>query len=107
MKIQDTKATATGVIVFGEYESGGVAQIEVRAFAPAVGVNEDPVCGSGNGAVGAFIRHTGQTAHFGGKFLSSQGAILGRAGFLKLEVSDESIQVGGVAVTCIDGQLRT
>ncbi len=107
MKVQDAKANATGVVIFGEYEHGGIAQIEVRAFAPAVGVSEDPVCGSGNGCVGAFIRHMGQTAHFGGKLLSSQGAILGRAGFLRLEVSDESIRVGGVAVTCIDGRLAT
>jgi predicted PhzF superfamily epimerase YddE/YHI9 len=30
---------------------------------------------------------------------------LGRAGVLRLAVSEEGIQVGGVAVTCVDGQL--
>jgi len=96
---------ATGVVIFGEYPEGSPARIEVRAFAPGVGVNEDPVCGSGNGCVGAFIRHTGQTDHFGGDFLSSQGAVLGRAGILRLSVSEQRIRVGGAAVTCIDGAL--
>jgi PhzF family phenazine biosynthesis protein len=105
MKRQDVETGGTGVVIFGEYPAGAPARIEVRAFAPAHGVSEDPVCGSGNGAVGAFIRHTGQTAHFGGEFLASEGAILGRAGVLRVSVSEESIRVGGAAVTCIDGQL--
>jgi PhzF family phenazine biosynthesis protein len=105
MKVQDIKARATGVVVFGKYEEKAPARIEVRAFAPAHGVNEDPVCGSGNGSVGAFIRHTNQTAHFGSEFLSSQGVVVGRAGVIRLAINDQRIQVGGVAVTCIDGQL--
>jgi PhzF family phenazine biosynthesis protein len=105
MKERFCAPDATGVVVFGEYPQGAHARIEVRAFAPAVGVDEDPVCGSGNGCVGAFIRHTGQNAHFGGDFVSSQGAALDRAGMLRLSVSDECIRVGGAAVTCIDGEL--
>ena len=106
MKLLDAAPEPTGVIIFGEYPEGAPARIEVRAFAPNEGVDEDPVCGSGNGSVGAFIRHTGQTAHFGGDFLSSQGAVLGRAGILRLSVSDDHVRVGGQAVTCIDGELR-
>lgn len=105
MKVQDTEAKATGVVIFGEYEDNANARIEVRAFAPAHGVNEDPVCGSGNGSVGAFIRHTKQTTRFGNEFLSSQGAAVGRAGAIRLAVNDQVVQVGGVAVTCIDGQI--
>ncbi len=56
MKAQNVAHGYTGVVVFGEYEPGAPANIEVRAFAPAFGVNEDPVCGSGNGCVAAFIR---------------------------------------------------
>lgn len=107
MKHENIKDKSTGVVVFGEYPEGAPARIEVRAFAPAHGVNEDPVCGSGNGSVGAFIRHSGQTVHFGNEFLASQGSILGRAGLLRLAVSEQTIQVGGNAVTCIDGQLST
>jgi PhzF family phenazine biosynthesis protein len=105
MKIQDTKARATGVVVFGESEPGTPARIEARAFAPACGIGEDPVCGSGNGCVAVFIRETGQTAEFGDRFIASQGAVAGRAGLLRIAIDDERIQVGGMSVTCIDGQL--
>lgn len=105
MTLQDVEAGGTGVVIFGEHPAGAPAKIEVRAFAPAHGVSEDPVCGSGNGAVGVFIRHTGQTVHFGGEFLASEGAIMGRAGVLRVSVTEGAIQVGGAAVTCIDGTL--
>jgi PhzF family phenazine biosynthesis protein len=93
------------VIVFGPHAAGATARIEVRAFAPAHGVDEDPVCGSGNGAVAAYLRHTGQLDAFGRDFLSSQGAAVGRAGILHLTIGADAIKVGGNAVTCIDGHL--
>lgn len=105
MKIQDSKGNHTGVVIFGKRGSGEQTKIEVRAFAPAHGVNEDPVCGSGNGSVAAYIRHTGKTAEFGSDILASQGAVVGRAGLLRLSISEEAISVGGNAMTCIDGYL--
>jgi PhzF family phenazine biosynthesis protein len=105
MKEQDTRAQATGVVIFGEYEPGASARIEVRAFAPACGISEDPVCGSGNGCVAAFIRASAQTPRFGSEFVASQGMALGRAGLLNVVVGAERIRVGGMSVTCIDGQL--
>lgn len=105
MKVQDARGGHSGVVIFGEYEQGARARIEIRAFAPAHGINEDPVCGSGTGSVGAFIRHGGRIDHFGSEFLASQGAVLNRAGFLRLVLSDQSIRVGGNAVTCIAGEL--
>ena len=105
MMARDVRDSNTGVVIFGEYPAGAPARIEVRAFAPAHGVVEDPVCGSGNGAVGAFVRYTGQTAHFGGGYLASQGTVLGRAGVLRVSINENSIQVGGQAVTCVDGEL--
>jgi len=106
MKIQDSKGRHTGVVIFGKHEQPAQAGIEVRAFAPAHGVNEDPVCGSGNGSVAAYIRHTGQTADFGNTLLATQGAVVGRAGLLRLTISENAIQVGGNAITCIDGSLH-
>ncbi|MBW8898551.1 MAG: PhzF family phenazine biosynthesis protein [Massilia sp.] len=97
----------TGVIVFGALAAGAAARIEVRAFAPAHGVPEDPVCGSGNGAIAAWLRHTGQVDVFGRDFLSSQGAAVGRAGLLRLSIDAEAIRVGGTAVTCVDGYLAS
>lgn len=105
MKAQDLKEKHTGVVIFGAHDPGRRAGIEVRAFAPAHGVDEDPVCGSGTGAVAAYLRHTGQLETFGCELLASQGEMLGRAGELRLSISDEAIRVGGQALTCIDGTL--
>lgn len=71
----------------------------------ACGINEGPVCGSGNGCAGALIRTSGQTSRFGCEFLASQGALLGRSGLLRIAIDSERIQVDGISVTCIDGQL--
>ena len=103
MKVQDEKGKYTGVVIFGLHDRDARARIEVRAFAPAHGVAEDPVCG--NGAVAAYIRRTGQTGTFGTGFLAIQGAALGRAGVLRLTIADDVIRVGGNAVTVIDGTL--
>lgn len=105
MKAQDVKGRHTGVIIFGEHDVAANGKIEIRAFAPAHGIDEDPVCGSGTGSVGAFIRHTGQIGRFGSEFLASQGAVVGRAGMLRLVLSEQRIQVGGNAVTCVDGTI--
>jgi PhzF family phenazine biosynthesis protein len=105
MKARDSAAGRTGVVVFGPYAQDAAARIEVRAFAPAHGVDEDPVCGSGNGAVAAYLRHTGQADAFGRDFLSSQGAAVGRAGILRLTIAADAIGVGGTAVTCVEGHL--
>lgn len=105
MKAQDAKAGATGVVIFGGYAPGAAARIEVRAFAPAIGIDEDPVCGSGNGCVAAFIRESCQLERFGTRFISSQGLAVGRAGSLRIGIEADRIQVGGLSVTCIDGHL--
>jgi len=105
MKVQDTKGRHTGVVIFGPHAAGTATKIEVRAFAPAHGVNEDPVCGSGNGSLAAYLRHTGQADAFGREFLASQGTRVGRSGILKLSIGDEVIRVGGNAITCVDGTI--
>ncbi len=105
MTVQDNKGKHTGVVIFGKHGPDKQAKIEVRTFAPAHGVNEDPVCGSGNGSVAAYIRHTGQSAEFGSDFMATQGVVVGRAGVLRLSISEEAIRVGGNAITCIDGNL--
>ncbi len=105
MKLQDSKGKHTGVVIFGKHQHGSPATIEVRAFAPAHGIGEDPVCGSGNGALAAYIRHTGQTGEFGTDLVATQGAVVGRAGVIRLAIDDSAIRVGGCAITCIDGSL--
>lgn len=94
----------TGVTVFARYESE--ERIEVRSFAPSCGVNEDPVCGSGNGAV-AFYRKAGGTLPAGeAMYQATQGRCVGRDGHLTITVDDElRVTVGGACVTCVDGVL--
>jgi len=105
LRAHDDRTGNTGVVIFGPHDAGNPIGIELRAFAPAQGIAEDPVCGSGNGSVGAFIVRSNQTGRFGMKFLSSQGAVVGRCGLIQLDLSQESVQVGGNAVTCIDGTI--
>ncbi|MFX6610752.1 PhzF family phenazine biosynthesis protein, partial [Acinetobacter baumannii] len=97
----------TGSTIYGFYEeSNEQKRIEVRSFAPAYGVNEDPVCGSGNGSVASFIRYHGILPAQNDVVLSSQGQALGREGQLQLELHQDKILVGGAAVTCIDGTIK-
>ncbi|WP_387491772.1 PhzF family phenazine biosynthesis protein [Photorhabdus sp. RM96S] len=101
----DTQINVTGVCLYGAYCEGVEADIEVRSFAPSCGVNEDPVCGSGNGSVAAFMRHH-KVAMIDDKIVhSSQGKKLGRQGSVWLSHSDGKIFVGGGAVTCINGTI--
>jgi PhzF family phenazine biosynthesis protein len=96
---------ATGVTVFGRTGSASTP-IHVRSFAPAHGVPEDPVCGSGNVSVAAYLRETGLLKEFGARYTARQGMQVGRDGKVQVRVAEGAIQIGGEAVTCVDGTLR-
>jgi PhzF family phenazine biosynthesis protein len=92
-----------GVTLFA---ASGKSEIHVRSFAPAHAIPEDPVCGTGNLSVAAYLRHTGQLERFGSRYLARQGMQLGRAGRVSVRVDSDGIRIGGPSVTCIDGSLR-
>jgi PhzF family phenazine biosynthesis protein len=96
---------ASGVTVFGRTGNAD-APIHVRSFAPSHGIPEDPVCGSGNISVAAFLRETGLLKEFGPLYTARQGMQVGRDGRVAVRVSAEAIEIGGEAVTCVDGTLR-
>jgi PhzF family phenazine biosynthesis protein len=96
---------ATGATVFGRTGKRG-APIHVRSFAPAHGIAEDPVCGSGNISVAAYLRETGLLEQFGPAYTARQGMQVGRDGKVEVRVSADAIRIGGDAVTCVDGTLR-
>lgn len=96
---------ASGVTVFGRTGKAD-APIHVRSFAPAHGIPEDPVCGSGNISVAAFLRETGLLKEFGPLYTARQGMQVGRDGRVSVRVSAGAIEIGGEAVTCVDGTLR-
>ena len=57
--------------MFGFHTDDAAADVEVRSFAPADGVPEDPVCGSGNGCVAVMIQREKLLAR--NSYVSSQG----------------------------------
>ena len=76
-----------------------------RMFAPAIGVNEDPVTGNANGPLGAYlIKHklinieSNKT-----RFKAKQGEIMGRPGIIEVEVNVDDngkpilVKIGGEA----------
>ena len=81
------------------------ARIVVRSFAPGDGIPEDPVCGSGNGAVAAYRLWAGQVAS-GDSYRASQGRQLGRDGWIDIRIDGADIHVGGTCVTCVTGQVQ-
>jgi PhzF family phenazine biosynthesis protein len=97
----------TGITVFGVTETEGSA-VYTRSFAPAANVPEDPVCGSGNASVAAFLVHSDKLSLTGETYVANQGQELGRAGFVHVSVSGagRTIEIGGSSVTCIEGSLQ-
>ncbi|MGO4740250.1 PhzF family phenazine biosynthesis protein [Bosea sp. 2KB_26] len=95
----------TGITLFARREGSG-PEIEVRSFAPSCGVNEDPVCGSGNGSVAVFRATRGLLPAGGARYEAAQGRCLGRDGTITLAVdAGGKVQVGGACVTTVDGTL--
>jgi len=80
--------------------------VHVRAFAPAAGIFEDPVCGSGNAAVAAHIRVSGVQHIVGAEYTAYQGRALGRDGRVHVRIHGDDVFIGGHSVTVIDGQLN-
>jgi len=82
---------------------GQKIDLEVRAFAAPIGVEEDPVTGSLNAGLAEWLIADG---HMPARYVAAQGQCLGRAGRVYIEHdSDGMVWVGGDAVTCIDGQV--
>jgi PhzF family phenazine biosynthesis protein len=95
-----------GVNVFSVGSDKGAA-VHVRSFAPVAGIAEDPVCGSGNATVAAYLASTGMLEKVGESYVASQGTEMGRDGevFVRVLDSGRHIEIGGRAVTVIDGHI--
>lgn len=87
--------------VVGPYPGGSDAAFEVRAFAPAVGVGEDPVTGSLNASLAQWLIGSGRAPD---SYRASQGARLGRAGVVEIDADrDGTVWVGGATTTYVRG----
>lgn len=95
---------AVGISVYGPDETGE-ADLVVRSFVPADGIPEDPVCGSGNGAIGAYL--LARDSLPGRRYATSQGRECGHDGRVEVELDDDDrLWIGGQARTCIRGEIE-
>jgi PhzF family phenazine biosynthesis protein len=79
------------------------AQVEVRAFAAPVGVDEDPVTGSLNASLAQWLIADGLAPS---RYVASQGCCLGRDGRVHVRQDAQGqVWVGGDSVTCIEGSV--
>jgi PhzF family phenazine biosynthesis protein len=93
-----------GVAVFARCHGQPYA-IVVRAFVPADGIPEDPVTGSANAAITAWLHARGALP--ADRFLSSQGREVGRDGVVECAVDDDGeTWIGGQTQTVIEGALH-
>ena len=86
---------------FTQTASDPAPDLEVRAFAACIGINEDPVTGSLNASLAQWLMADGlMPTHY----TASQGVCMGRAGLVDLQQDTQGqVWVGGQSVTCIAG----
>jgi len=78
-----------------------IADLEVRAFAAATGVDEDPVTGSLNASLAQWLIADDRMPL---RYVAAQGQCLGRDGRVNIERDDNGqVWVGGASAICIDG----
>ncbi|HET8942100.1 MAG TPA: PhzF family phenazine biosynthesis protein [Rudaea sp.] len=95
-----------GLCAFG-FANNDDYSLVVRVFCPVDGIPEDPVTGSANAAIGAFLRESGQLDAIGTRYRVSQGREMGRNGFVDVNVDTKTgdVEIGGCSVTCVDGTM--
>lgn len=80
--------------------------IHGRMFAPAAGVDEDPVTGTASGAAGAYLREFDAfDGEFPDEIVLEQGHFIDRPGHVFVRARTDPISVGGRAVTSISGTI--
>lgn len=86
--------------------------IHGRMFAPAIGINEDPVTGNANGPLGAYLVHHNLVEHNNSlfKFKAKQGEAINRSGIIEVEVKIEDrepveVKVSGNAVIVFQSEI--
>jgi PhzF family phenazine biosynthesis protein len=94
-----TSLGVTGATIFASSGESSSA-IHVRSFAPAHAIPEDPVCGTGNLSIAAYVEK-----RFGAEYVARQGMQMGRDGKVFVRLRADGVQLGGHAVTCVDGTI--
>jgi PhzF family phenazine biosynthesis protein len=80
------------------------SEVEVRAFAAPVGVDEDPVTGSLNASLAQWLIADGLAPP---AYVAAQGRCLGRDGRVHIEQDEKGqVWVGGESASCINGTVN-
>lgn len=97
------EARAFGGAVIAERAPALRVDVEVRAFAAPVGVDEDPVTGSLNAGLAQWLIADG---HLPARYVAGQGQCLDRDGrvFIERDAADQ-VWVGGHSVSCVEGRV--
>jgi len=101
-----------GYYVFTVNSQDSDILVHGRMFAPAIGINEDPVTGNANGPLGAYLVHHNFVNHNNSllKFKAKQGEAIKRPGIIEVEVKIEDkepieVKISGNAVIIFKSQL--
>ncbi len=107
------KINCNGFYVFTFDQAIRGTLITGRMFAPAIGINEDPVTGNANGPLGAYLVKYNLTEHNEAflKFKARQGVTINREGIIEVEVDiqDEDpvlVKVSGEAIIVFKTQIE-
>ncbi|HEX4509226.1 MAG TPA: PhzF family phenazine biosynthesis protein [Burkholderiaceae bacterium] len=86
--------------VVGPHPEGSACRYEVRFFAAAIGIDEDPVTGSLNAKIAQWLIDSGRAPK---RYVAAQGTAMGRAGRVYVERDDTGTWIGGDVAECISG----
>jgi PhzF family phenazine biosynthesis protein len=99
----DVDAGVIGRLDAAEREAVG-ADVEVRAFCPGLGINEDPVTGSLNAGLAVWLTREGRLPP---SYVARQGTALGRDGRVQVSTDDAGdVWVGGASRTVVSGSVE-
>jgi PhzF family phenazine biosynthesis protein len=87
--------------VVGAYPDGSECAVEIRAFCPGFGMDEDPVTGSLNAGVAQWLAGDRLPT----SYVASQGTALGRRGRVYVDREGDTVWVGGDARTSVTGSV--
>jgi len=86
--------------VVGPHPAGSAQDFELRFFAAAIGVNEDPVTGSLNANVAHWLIDGDRAP---ASYVAAQGTAMGRAGRVHVQRDGQGTWIGGDVAPCIAG----
>ena len=100
------------IYVFTAETQDSRSTVHSRAFAPFIGIPEDPATGSAGGALGAYLVYHKVVENLDpSAIVIEQGFEMNRPSIIQVGVGKtgeeiRSIQVGGQAITVLEGNLR-